>query len=203
MNAPHPLAFADTAGLSQLVRSYYAFAFQLPLLPELFLAAENFAFLDDALLGPPSAGMAVRRRSHPLCLNARDVEAMKWSLSRAGALTAAVNYYRNLFWGHAAYSHAIGLHHAAPPLDVETLLIWGDHDGALGNDSAPRTARYIADGRFTLRMIPDASHWVQQDAVEDVVAALAAFLRPRALNDLRDLYSHHPAGGHTARQHVE
>jgi len=90
LNAPHPLAFQDTMTFAQLLRSYYVFIFQLPALPEFYLRSNDYAFLHGAFLGPTSGSraMGVRRRDHPLCMNEEDVEVYRWSMGRAGTLTA-------------------------------------------------------------------------------------------------------------------
>lgn len=170
MNSPHPIAIADTAGLMQLFRSYYVFVFQLPVIPELWLAATDYKFISDAFMGP---GMGVRRRG-PLALSEADVEVYKWAFTTAGTTTAAVNFYRNIFVANAEYMHRIGVKRSAK-LTPPTLCIWGTEDGALGPAIPAATAKYCTD--FELAMIPGASHWVQQDAVEETIAAMASFLK--------------------------
>jgi hypothetical protein len=88
----------------------------------------------------------------------------------------AINYYRNIFTGNARYSARVGLRRGAPKFGRPTLVVWGEDDGALGKASAPSTGAYVEPGLFHLAMVPNASHWVQQDAVEEVVAAMASFL---------------------------
>jgi len=88
----------------------------------------------------------------------------------------AINYYRNIFTGNGRYSSRVGLRRGAPKFARPTLVVWGEEDGALGKASAPATGAYVEPGLFHLAMVPNASHWVQQDAVEEVVAAMASFL---------------------------
>jgi hypothetical protein len=88
----------------------------------------------------------------------------------------AINYYRNIFTGNGRYSAHVGLRRGAPKFGRPTLVVWGEEDGALGKASAPATGAYVEPGLFHLAMVPNASHWVQQDAVEEVVAAMASFL---------------------------
>ena len=55
-----------------------------------------------------------------------------------------------------------------------TLLIWGDEDGAFDNGVLEDHDKYVSD--FTLRKVPGASHWVQQDAPEQVNRFMREFL---------------------------
>ena len=54
-------------------------------------------------------------------------------------------------------------------------MIWGEQDIALGVELTRFTERYVRD--LTLRYLPDASHWVQQDDPEAVNQILRAWLR--------------------------
>jgi len=90
--------------------------------------------------------------------------------ARPGALTAMVHYYRALFRGGARRQRALGY----PVIDVPTLLLWGEEDRALGLETLQGTERYVSD--LTLRTLPGVSHWVQQEAPEQVNAMLEAWL---------------------------
>jgi pimeloyl-ACP methyl ester carboxylesterase len=59
-------------------------------------------------------------------------------------------------------------------IEVPTLVIWGEKDVALEVSTLDGTDAYVADLRI-LRL-PNASHWVQQDAPEEVNAAIRDFL---------------------------
>jgi pimeloyl-ACP methyl ester carboxylesterase len=45
---------------------------------------------------------------------------------------------------------------------MPTLLVWGERDIALGRELT-EGMEDLFDGPFTLKYVPDASHWVQQD----------------------------------------
>lgn len=143
----------------------------------MWLRSNNFAFIRNAFLGSTS-DMGVHRREHPLCVDARDVAVYQWALSRAGGVTAGVNYYRNIFTENPEFMSRIGVRRgkATAIFNKPTLVIWGENDGALGAEMAPATSPYIAPGLFSVDVIPRASHWVQQDAVEEVVHSMATFL---------------------------
>jgi pimeloyl-ACP methyl ester carboxylesterase len=57
-------------------------------------------------------------------------------------------------------------------LEVPTLMIWGEQDSALGRELTNGTDKLVRD--FTLRYVPDVSHWVQQEAAETVNAMMEA-----------------------------
>jgi pimeloyl-ACP methyl ester carboxylesterase len=163
LNAPHPAVFfRELRTPRQLLRSWYVLFFQLPVLPELFLRRGNYSFLDRALLHEP-----VR----PDAFSPEDVRLYKEALSRPGALTAAINYYR------AAMRYRRDAQRAIRRITAPTLLLWGERDRYLGLALTNGLEPWVPDLR--VRRIADASHWVQNDAPEQVNQALLAFLRVR------------------------
>jgi pimeloyl-ACP methyl ester carboxylesterase len=60
---------------------------------------------------------------------------------------------------------------------VPTLLIWGEQDFAIGKGLSVGTEKHVRD--LTVRYIPNASHWVQQDAPDEVNAIIEAWLADR------------------------
>jgi pimeloyl-ACP methyl ester carboxylesterase len=54
-------------------------------------------------------------------------------------------------------------------------MIWGEQDVALTKQTTFGTDRWVKD--LTLRYLPAASHWVQQDDPAAVNALLEAWLR--------------------------
>lgn len=163
MNVPHP-AVGEKAmrTLRQLRKSWYGLFFQLPTLPERALAARNYFAIGEAF-----RGSAVDKSRFP-----DDVLAVyRENAAQPGALTAMVNYYRALVrGGGAARQRKLGY----PMIETPTLMIWGEQDIALGKETTYGTDRHVRD--FTLRYLPDASHWVQQDAPEVVNGMIEAWL---------------------------
>lgn len=53
-------------------------------------------------------------------------------------------------------------------------MIWGEKDSALGKELTFGTEKLVRD--FTLRYLPNASHWVQQEAPETVNTMIEAWL---------------------------
>lgn len=172
----------EARSIAQLLRSFYIFVFQLPALPELWLRSGDLGFVRGTLLGgsrgPGTLG--ARRRGERLCLDSRDAAAFAWSLSRAGSLTAGVNWYRCIF-SHNVDTHAALGMEAHASLRAPTLLVWGDEDGALGGgDAAVAATAPFAAGEFAAAVIPRCSHWVMQDATLEALQAVAPFLGMRA-----------------------
>lgn len=87
---PHPAAFKDPECFDscQARSSCYILLFMARGIPEAWLRARDFELLDRLILKPPSGARNAGR------ITTWDVERYKVGLSRPGALTAAVNYYR-------------------------------------------------------------------------------------------------------------
>jgi pimeloyl-ACP methyl ester carboxylesterase len=158
MNIPHPAKFIE--GLrtpQQLLRSWYVFFFQIPLLPEVWLQAMDYEAIGNAFID-----MAVDKSS----FTAADIAAYKDAAAKRGALTAMVNYYRNAFSSLQQQDWRL--------LEVPTLMIWGEEYTALGKELTYGTEEYVRD--FQIRYIPNCSHWVQQEKPELVNQYMREFL---------------------------
>lgn len=159
MNIPHPAKFA--AGLTtpqQLLRSSYMFFFQLPFIPELQLQLNDYAAIETAF-----KGMAVDKTA----FTEADINAYKDAAAKRGALTAMLNYYRNIFQ-HGLINRSWGV------LDVPTLMIWGESDTALGKELTYGTETFVKD--FQIKYIPNCSHWVQQEQPQLVIQYMREWL---------------------------
>jgi pimeloyl-ACP methyl ester carboxylesterase len=161
LNAPHPALMlkAIRTNPRQMVRSLYVALFQLPWLPEWLLSANDYALIDWAL-----RGTTVRQDA----FSAGDIHAYKDAISKPGALTAALNWYRAL-WYDRSYLRSLPMQVTMP-----TLLLWGESDHALGTELTYGTEQYVPDLR--IQYIPACSHWVQQDQPELVNHHLLTFL---------------------------
>jgi pimeloyl-ACP methyl ester carboxylesterase len=159
LNAPHPAAFRrELKTPGQLLRSWYMFFFQLPWLPERLLRAGDYRLIERSLRREPVRAGA---------FSDEDIRRYKQALAQPGAATAAINYYRALF------RHAGDLMAATPPIRVPTLLIWGRHDRYLGVRLTEGLERWVPGIRVE-RL--EASHWVQNDASEEVNRLMLGFL---------------------------
>lgn len=149
LSVGHPNSF-NAAGLRQLQLSWYMLLFQFEGVAEEFLSADNWARF-RALMG-----------GHP--------ETTGWieSLSRPGALTASLNWYR-------ANSHPRRLIEKTDPLSpsrVPTLGIWSTHDMALSERQMTGSAEQV-DAEWEYLRVEDASHWIPLDAPDLLNRTLA------------------------------
>lgn len=164
LNLPHPAVAARVIPRSprQMLRSSYIALFQLPVLPEKLLAAR-----DGERIVRVFTDMAV----HPERFTAADLEVYRRAALEPGALTAMLNYYRAYIRGGGQRRMARRGH---PTVEAPVLMLWGEHDTALGLELTEGTGDHVDD--LTFRLLPDASHWVQQDDPETVNAMLLAWL---------------------------
>lgn len=160
MNLPHPAKFV--AGLKtpqQLLRSWYIFFFQLPVLPELVLWWDDYRMVAAAF-----ADMAINKSA----FTPEDLDAFKTAAAKRGALTAMLNYYR------ANFGRGNRLDRPWDKLLIPTLLIWGENDAALGVELTYGTEDYVED--LKICYIPNCSHWVQQEQPQLVNQYMRDFL---------------------------
>lgn len=160
LNAPHMQVYMEKFWrTSQFFRSTYVGLFQLPYLPEKLLSAGNFALVRQMFKTLPACKSA---------FSETDIAQYVESLSQPGALKAAVDYYRENMM-----SDGMDLARSARA-EVPSLVIWGERDPALGVFLLDGVARFAP--RVRIHRIPQASHWVQNEAPDEVNRALLAFL---------------------------
>lgn len=145
-NGPHPAVMGCylRAHLSQVLKSWYAFFFQLPGLPERLVRANNWRFLLSAM--PDDLTEAERNRYQ---------EA--WS--QPGAMNAMINWYRANFGPSGRSEHV-------PRVRVPMLVLWGQRDAHISYEMAPLSAELCDEGRLVT--FPEATHWVLHDEAEEV-----------------------------------
>jgi pimeloyl-ACP methyl ester carboxylesterase len=165
VNIPHPGAGIETAGLRQLLRSWYMLLFQLPRLPEWLLTMGEAKRIGEMLR---------RATPTPGIFDDADIELYRRNALRPGAATAMVNYYRAFLRG-GGFRRQIAL--GFPVIDVPTLMLWGTADIALGVELTRHTQRYVPD--LTLRLLDGIGHFAQQEAAPTVNAMLEAWLTER------------------------
>jgi pimeloyl-ACP methyl ester carboxylesterase len=166
MNAPHPDVFRRTLRRSwaQRARSWYMAFFQLPWLPEAVLTANGAKVIERAF-----TSMAVNKDAFPPEI----LEHYRRNAAAPGAMTAMLNYYR------ANVSGLTQPTQTPAPIQTPTLMIWGERDTALGLELTEGYGPYVAD--LELHRLPNASHWVQQDAPSAVNARLAAWMQQKGM----------------------
>jgi pimeloyl-ACP methyl ester carboxylesterase len=100
-----------------------------------------------------------------------DVDRVLAGLSRPGALTAALNWYR----ANSVLRFQVG-GRALPPVAAPTLGIWSDGDNYLLEEGMLRSAEHVT-GPWRYERVEGASHWLQLDAPHRVNELLIEFLR--------------------------
>jgi pimeloyl-ACP methyl ester carboxylesterase len=81
-------------------------------------------------------------------------------LTEPGAMTGALNWYRAM-----KYSKPCG------KVEVPTLYVWSTEDTALGSTAAFANEQWVT-GPYRFEMLEDVSHWVPEEAPEQLSALL-------------------------------
>ena len=164
LNVPHPVLFraAMKHNWRQRLRSWYIGFFQIPHLAEWCIHASDYRLLEQTL---------TRWVHRSDVFSADDLAVYRQAWSQPGALTAMINWYRALGRGYGSSL----LRLSRDPIEAPTLLIWGTDDKALGQELTYGTERFVHDLR--IRYLHDVSHWVQQEAPDQVNALLVPFVR--------------------------
>jgi epoxide hydrolase 4 len=149
--------------IGQALRSWYMLFFQIPRLPEYWISADDFAALKRTLRDTTL---------RPGVFDEFDIKQYVDAISRPGALTASINYYRanlrSMIFGRNDSGRS-------ERVDVPTIFIYGERDFAI----APSTVEgvdTIVDAPYTELRFPHSNHWVQEELPVDVNEALLKFL---------------------------
>ena len=133
--------------------------FRVPWLPEWLLSRDDFRALRNVFnYGPARRGAFGKAK----------IDAYVAALAAPGALKAALDYYRALF-----NRDALDMGRRSR-VEAETLVIWGERDRALGLELLDGLQRVAP--RACVYRIPDAGHWVQNEAPDEVNRVLVDFL---------------------------
>jgi pimeloyl-ACP methyl ester carboxylesterase len=154
VSVPHPEAFRQALqeDEDQQRRSAYIQAFQQPGTAERTLL-EN--------------GAAALRGAFEHHVPASRVEDYVMRFSEPGALTAALNWYRAAKFG--------GPQSKTNKITVPTLYVWSTEDAALGSTGAFGTEQWV-DAPYRFEVLEDVSHWVPEEAAEQLTALLLEHL---------------------------
>ena len=159
MNVPHPAVMRRflMRDFEQIRRSWYVFAFQLPWLPETGMKQNDWRGAVSALRGSGKIHTFTNE----------DIVKYKEAWSQPGAMTSMINWYRAVI----RYQPPMP---TDPRIKVPTLMMWGMKDLALSHRMARPSMDYVDEGNLIL--FPEATHWVQHDAAEEVNHYLVDFL---------------------------
>jgi pimeloyl-ACP methyl ester carboxylesterase len=148
----HPGAFLRSlTRSSQAARSWYMAFFQIPGFSERMLSRNDFRVFRRFMKGVP------------------DVDTYVANLSRPGALTAALNWYR----ANAKPWRMQRL----PNVQAPTLGLYGTRDPALTEMQMRESGRHV-DGPFRFERV-DAGHWMMLERPDEVSRLLVEFLSER------------------------
>jgi len=160
LNVPHPIAFLKALIKSplQVIKSWYVFYFQLPLLPEIVIPLGNYFIFRNVL----------KRTSNKGSYSDKDIKELIRHWKMPGAMKAMVNYYRSAM--RSRPQPKFGNQVATP-----TQILWGENDLALTLDMAKGSMKYLDNG--TLTIYPDATHWLAHDKPEEISDRILAHAR--------------------------
>lgn len=159
MNCPPPVVLAHELATNpaQLLKSWYMFFFQLPVLPERFVAKH----MPGPLVGGSYNRKAWTRES---------LAPYKEAFATPADAKGPVNWYRG------AMRHPV---RNVPKISLPVLIIWGVHDQflSLGMISPQSMRRAMAFGNEpTVVLVEEAGHFVQNEAPEQVNSAMLNWL---------------------------
>ena len=152
VSTPHPKAMLDSINPGQVLRSSYIALFRVPRLAELILGSGDAVVLRTML-----------RRSGLPDADVRDVLDV---MREPGALTAALNWYR---------ANGAGQVRTIGRVTVPTLYVWSTNDPALGRTAAEATRKHVT-GSYRFEVLEGVSHWVMQDAPDELNRLLLAHI---------------------------
>jgi len=165
LNAPHPWALRrEFRTFKQLRKSWYIFFFQIPWLPDVILRRNRAKIISQMLLAT-----AVQKSAFPPDV----LEQYREAMSKPGAITAAINYYRATFRG-TFRRQSRSTSQPNTRISTPTLLIWGEQDVALGIDLTVDLEQWVPN--IHIQRLPDSGHWVQQEKPDTVNTLILEFL---------------------------
>jgi pimeloyl-ACP methyl ester carboxylesterase len=169
MNCPHPVVMQRTLlgrkrSWAQLKKSWYFFFFVLPVIPEWALTK------DDAALTRKTIASASVDRSH---FTEEELRPFRDGIQRPGAASAMIGWYRTAVRDGFKQAFAPRKY---PDIAVDTMLVWGMGDPALGfDDLVPGTDRFVP--KLKVEQIANCGHFVQAERPDLVNPALISFLK--------------------------
>lgn len=160
MNCPHPALFQEALknNFGQILKSWYIGLFQLPILPELILQADDYRAI---------ASVFTDHATQKNAFSPKDIETFKNAAAKRGVLTAMINYYRSNL-------DVIIKNQSWNSLEIPTLLLWGEDDFAFAKELTQGTKDYVR--YLQIRYLKQCNHWTQQEQPELVNKYMREFL---------------------------
>ena len=157
VSTPHPLALraAHLGGdPAQAGRSDHMDAFRQPEVPE------------SLLLGQDGSGSGLEALCTASGLGVSNIRQYLAVLTRPGALTAALNWYRAMDGREVA---------DLPTVKVPTLYVWSTDDAALGRSAAEASAAFVS-GEYRFVVLEGVNHWIPEAAPKELARLLLEHL---------------------------
>lgn len=170
LNAPHPKLYdREVHTLDQLLRSWYALAFQLPWFPEQLLGAFDARLMRRILTSGSRDGTA---------FTPAELSRYREAIGGPDGLRGPINYYRALGRSRIRASKLplVGgdsTHPGRPQaghIDVPTLLCWGLRDTALVPELSVGVDEWVSD--LTVERFPAAGHWLHHELPDAITETI-------------------------------
>lgn len=152
LSVGHP-AMLREASYEQLTRSWYMFMFQFEGVAERWLSKNDWEFARLFFAGK------------------EDLDEYIEELSRPGALTAALNWYR----ANLAPDTWLAGPPQIPPVTVPTMGIWSTEDIALLEEQMMGSQKHV-QGPWRYERLEGVGHWIPTEAPDRLNALLLDFL---------------------------
>jgi pimeloyl-ACP methyl ester carboxylesterase len=166
MQVPPMAAWRANMTLRQAFKSWYMLFFQLPRVPEWLMSAKDYAFVERIFK---------KTVARPGAFTDEDIAIYKNALREPGALTAAINYYRANVFSMFMKRKRVEEELSDNRIRVPALFIYGEQDHAVVPETVRDVKAYV-DAPYREVRIKQSAHWVQNEAVSEVNAALSSFL---------------------------
>jgi pimeloyl-ACP methyl ester carboxylesterase len=165
MAIPHPAMIRESlSSPRQVHRAFHWWFFQLPHIPEMAVAADDFAFIDYLWEYWSSPGHD--DRAH--------IARVKRSLAGEGSLAAAIGYYRAALDPTKQDPALADLRaRLEQPIAVPTFALCGGDD--IRADVMERQKQHFT-GPYTYRVIPGCGHFLHRERPAEVTRAVLDWL---------------------------
>ena len=153
LNGPNlnALEIHRKSSFKQRLMAWYMIFFQIPWIPEIAIHANDLRIFDN---------MARYMKHADEIFNQEIIEAYKYTFAKQGALTAPLNYYRNME-NYYRNTDSSTIEKTSSKIAVPTLIIWGTEDKALDKPIAELSAAMCENAQ--IEWVANTGHWVQME----------------------------------------
>jgi pimeloyl-ACP methyl ester carboxylesterase len=171
INCPPPdLLLEETMkNVNQLLKSYYVFMFQIPIVAEHF-----FKILKKGIFNMISKVAKTEKENRHVEKKAY-IKAFSYERSASG-----INWYRGAM--RYAIFEMIGkkpMYTSTRKIKCPTKVIWGTADQALDVNLVRNFDKVVEKSKLSIVLLPGISHWAPQEAPEAIVSEMLKFIQNR------------------------